>query len=181
MSSTTYIPAGPRAMERLGQRFGRWTVEGVLGYRESEPDTLRLLVRCECGKPADVPLHNLTMGRSRGCADCGRKTAHATMSTRRQIYRERVEAEAQTGGRVILGWKKRTPLYACPCCGSPSEAGRCRTKASADRAGIPRKYPKSTTKIGQQFGVSRQRIEKVAKERGWDAMLAYFAARRQPR
>lgn len=63
----------PTTMQRIGQRFGRWTITGIAGY--VTPTTLHFHAKCDCGYAAVVASCNLYDGKSTQCYRCWIKSA----------------------------------------------------------------------------------------------------------
>lgn len=67
---------------RVGDKFGRWTVERLVGVT-------RAFTRCECGGQGLVYLGVLTNGSSKQCSRCSHNA-----NTARRRRRVRVKSEA---------------------------------------------------------------------------------------
>lgn len=166
-----YRPAGDKFRERIGQRFGRWTIIDVLGYQGTGP---RVLCRCECGCERPIPLGNLTFGLSTQCQFCARKQIAERRKRDTAIRHRQFERAEAKKGRTVAGWRKNVPLYKCPCCGVLTPSGRC---ISSQKLDVPYRHPESIGTIGRRVGLSSQRIHQLIEQYGWDGMLRNIKAR----
>jgi hypothetical protein len=156
MATRTHVEAA----DRIGQRFGRWTIVGA-GYLIKYPNHRRggfrsvreFLCECSCGHRTFVSWRNLYSGATRGCNTCRLK----------RLYENR----------------KVCPLCAC---GKPKGAAseRCRDCAYVATRGIRDigwKYPTSMGKVADAIGVSREYVRLKIKALGFDGMIRWAKER----
>lgn len=73
-----------KAVDLVGQRFGRWTVLAA----DDTGKRRQWRCRCDCGQEKFVPTSNLTCGASTGCRTCGVKShGHSRHGAAQGTYR----------------------------------------------------------------------------------------------
>lgn len=179
-----------RPQERVGQRFGRWTIVEPAG---TVSNCLHFLCRCDCGAERVVASSGLYGGKTTGCMACHIARKRAGLLCR---------AEKVSGGRVVVDDPYAIEIeYPCPDCGHTIVSGfspgmvvwlnnrglypRCRAckseRMSAAKAGKPWKYPVSITVMGKMMGLTRQRVHQLVVRDGFDATLAEAKRRAKAR
>ena len=155
------------AQQRIGERFGRWTIVGI-GERAGTHRDFKC--RCDCGTVKLINDGNLFQGRSTQCWRCGSATAAVTVG--RKV--------AKLRGIPYVPIRERR----CMDCGKPHcgnlNVKRCIACADIRRIGRPMgwsKGPRTLVSVGKEFGVKRQAVFEMVQRRGWDGMLAYYEAK----
>lgn len=162
-----------RAEDRIGQRFGHWTIVGV-GRRQSGAHMFRCL--CDCGRRQWVPSNNLYSGQSTRCRGC-----QAAEMRRRHDERAAAQVGARRGTLTITGWRRtrgRLQLrWVCDCgksgwtpdvkgpgpgCPRCSGRDRARERAAVRHAGVAYTF----TDLAALIGVSRQRATDIYRKHG---------------
>lgn len=164
---------GPRALAWIGRTFGRWTVVGPWGNKGT---MFHVICRCECGRAAVVTTSNLVSGRTSQCDRCGASRAAESN------HLSAVDRWAARGRKLIAKQTEDRRRFACVDCGDPCTAERCSDCSRAASVGVPlarngKTYPETLATVSARVGVTKQRVQQVVAERGWDGMLAYFAER----
>lgn len=139
-----------RATDRIGQRFGRWTVVGVGQMRPRPRHRAERFVqcRCECGTERLVRLGDLSSGSTRGCLACS------------------VAERKQRARRCACGAPKNYKSRWCDSC-----------RARRASIGHPRRYPVSIGLVAERAVLTRQRVHQLIGKLGWDGMVVYFRAK----
>lgn len=161
----------PTTMQRIGQRFGRWTITGIAGY--VRPNCLHFHARCDCGYEAVVMAGNLYKNKSTQCYRCGMASASQTQVAQAAARRKSIK---RILGRDVVGWKKYSPLFKCDDCGQPTANKKCRACARK----TPRKGPKSLSSVAAEFGVTKQYVSLLLARMTWREMIETLKRRNNP-
>lgn len=133
--------------ERIGERFGKWT---IIGEGHVVTNQRYWLCRCVCGTRRHIPAANLYSGASTQCRRCA---DHA----------RRVNPNRCAGCGTNIS---RSAVRCLSCDGDR------RSAASIDK---PRRYPVSIGTIARQHGISRQAVQCRIKRWGFDKAMELYA------
>lgn len=150
-----------KTKDRIGQRFGRWTVVGVAPRLATHS---QVRCRCDCGRVRIVPVTNLTRGLSSQCFKCGAEQSKSTM-----------QAKALAAGNADLvhaGELKNRCQSGCGTLVNPPShwCARCLKRHMSKKfKDVAIKYPVSIGTLARANKISRQAVSDYIKRYGWNA------------
>jgi len=124
----------PRIENKVGMKFGKWTVIEKLPVKRGKYYIYEYKCRCDCGKEQNIRNDRLCDGRGVCGCECGKLNAENETSAMKELYRK-YKSNASSRGLIFSLSKKdfySITTMDCAYCGeSPKQIFKCRWATEA--------------------------------------------------